>query len=46
MASWLEAFRERIPSHELVQNYAILSGLSLTCLILAWATFERRDLKA
>jgi ABC-2 type transport system permease protein len=46
MASWLEAFRERIPSHELVQNYAILSGLSLTCLILAWATFEKRDLKA
>ncbi|MBU6302937.1 MAG: ABC transporter permease [Verrucomicrobia bacterium] len=46
MAAWLDAFRERVPVHELLQNYAILAGISLTCFVLGWAVFERRDLKA
>lgn len=46
MAGWLEAFRHHLRWPWLLENYAFLFGLSATCFILGWLSFERRDLKA
>ena len=46
LASWQSVFRERILWPDLIENYAILFGISITCFVIAWITFERRDLKA
>jgi ABC-2 type transport system permease protein len=46
MAGWLEAFRYHLRWPWLVENYAFLAGLSVTCFVVGWLSFERRDLKA
>lgn len=46
MATWIDAFRERIPVPDVCESYAILAGVSATCFLLGWVLFERRDLKA
>lgn len=46
MAGWLEAFRYHLRWPWLLENYAFLAGISATCFILGWLSFERRDLKA
>lgn len=46
MAGWLEAFRYHLRWSWLVENYAFLLGVSATCFLIGWITFERRDLKA
>ncbi len=46
MQSWLGIMREPIPWATMIQNYAFLAGISATCFILGWISFERRDLKA
>lgn len=44
--AWQLCFRYHIPWPELLENYALLFGISVTCFVLGWLTFERRDLKA
>lgn len=46
MAGWLEAFRFDLRWPWLLENYAFLAGLSATCFVLGWLSFDRRDLKA
>jgi ABC-2 type transport system permease protein len=46
MSAWLGAFRERISLPDLVETYAVLAGVSATCFLLGWVSFERRDLKS
>lgn len=46
MAGWLEAFRFHLRWPWLAENYAFLAGLSVTCFVLGWLSFENRDLKA
>lgn len=46
LGSWINAFRQPIPWPDAVMDYAYLMGISATCFIIGWLTFERRDLKA
>jgi len=46
MGGWIEAFRPQLRWPFLIENYALLFGLSVTCFVLGWFSFERRDLKA
>ncbi len=46
MGAWLGAFEERINWLTMTQHYAFLFGVSATCFIVGWLTFQQRDLKA
>lgn len=46
MQGWVGVLRQPIPWADMIQNYAFLAGISATCFVLGWLSFERRDLKA
>lgn len=50
LTSKMEAFvltlRDPLPWPVVIHNLAFLFGISATCFIIGWLTFERRDLKA
>ncbi|MDB6152778.1 MAG: hypothetical protein JWL90_1231 [Chthoniobacteraceae bacterium] len=45
MSTWLNVFQPHIPWERVMEDYAYLVGLNATCLVIALATFERRDFK-
>ncbi|MFT5465260.1 MAG: ABC-2 type transport system permease protein [Verrucomicrobiales bacterium] len=44
--AWQLCFRYHIPWPQLLESYALLFGVSVSCFVLGWLSFERRDLKA
>ncbi|HEX4085424.1 MAG TPA: ABC transporter permease [Chthoniobacteraceae bacterium] len=45
MGVWLQVFQPAIPWYRLLNDYTLLLALDASLFVIAWAHFERRDLK-
>ena len=46
MGAWVFFMEQQVSWPKLIESYAFLMGLNLTCFTLGWAAFQTRDFKA
>lgn len=46
MDKWVYAWKQDIPWPAAVDSWTVLIGISLTCFVIGWVLFQRRDVKS
>ncbi len=46
MDRWVYAWKQDIPWPAAVETWIFLTGVSITCFVLGWVAFQRRDVKS
>lgn len=46
MDKWVYAWKQEIPWPTVIDSWTVLIGISLTCFVVGWVLFQRRDVKS
>ena len=46
MYTWVDAWNQDIPWPKIIDSWTGLVGVSVTCFVLGWVAFQRRDVKS